>query len=186
VKRAWLTGVLAGLLASSIVGCTAQGAPEVDQSNPYAAEISDAYGRATSDFERDVLRDGKIERSEYEESIQRYLDCMHTAGADISTQDQTGYYIYVTPAAEQEEIDQIDLTCTPGTRAVIEPLYVSMLTNPGNEDFDEIVAQCMNRHELADHEVTAEEIRRYLEEAAEPPFDADDPKSGECIANPTI
>jgi hypothetical protein len=70
----WRLAALAGtvLLAT---GC-ADGA----EAEPWRDELVDARSRATSDFEREVLSDGTIVRSEYDAAFSRVKQCLADNG----------------------------------------------------------------------------------------------------------
>lgn len=77
------------VVAMVATGCSASSSA-APGAGPYSAEIKAAAKQATSDFERGVLSDGVITRAEYQEAIQRYVDCGKQHGLDIGLIDQGG------------------------------------------------------------------------------------------------
>lgn len=156
----------------------------------YAAQFEQARQAATSDFERDVLADDEITRAEYEEAYQRYVDCMAGKGITVSLLDQGGRY-FVSVAAEDDEAFQDEEreegSCVEGTTALISPLYVQILTNPNQEDEDELIVACLIDLGLADPSFTAEQWKELGAQGqnAQWPFDKEDRRYGACLLNPS-
>ncbi|MEK8229303.1 hypothetical protein NKG05_30505 [Oerskovia sp. M15] len=107
-------------------------APDIDSTNPYAAEYKSALENSISDFERGVLEDGAVSNAEYNEAVDRYLACMRDLGVDVTTEPNGDLYQYVTPMIT--EFDKHDPTCRTGTIASIELLYDGFINNPENVD----------------------------------------------------
>ena len=133
------TAILAALLCA---GCsTAHQTPQA--TSPWAAEVSAAALRASSDFERQVLGDGEITRAEYEEANQRYVACAKAEGVDIDLIDNDGFYTYSVRVSEQG--DQVQMRCAIGTVRIIAGLYEDVQQNPLKQDPDELTIQCLVR-----------------------------------------
>lgn len=167
---------------------------------PYAALFVQAREAATSQFERDVLADDKVTRAEYEEAVQRFVSCVEDLGAQVTLQDQDGYYIYAI-GANTAAYDEAAVVCAPGTKALIEGLYVDTLTNPDNVDFDELIAQCFVEVGLVEAPFTGRDFLDLVEASGAVnlgdganPNRAIDPsaeaimaseEAGTCMANPS-
>lgn len=148
-----LTTVIAGMGA----GCSAPS----PTSDPYAEDFRQAKELATSDFERVVLEDGKVTRSEYEEAMQRYVSCISDSGSSVTLKEQGGYYVYQV-SGDIEHYDQISEICARGTTALIEPLYVDVLTNPDKLDPDEALARCYVAAGLVEAPFGAQDLRDLM------------------------
>ncbi len=179
LKRSALVAVSLIVASTLLSGCA-----ESASQDPYASDIAAAAESATSKFERTVLGDGEISREEYEEAVQRYVDCMGDNGVKLNTIEQTGYLVYETTASN-EEYEKADPICMKGTKALIEPLYVEMVMNPNKEDFSKLVFDCLTRKKLVLSGATVDDVRAYLEDGAKAPFQ-DDIEASNCIANPNL
>lgn len=173
-------GASAVSLLVALSGC-AQPSPETD--SPYRERFAQATAQATSDFEREALSDGEISRSEYQEAIDRWVSCMQTAGVEVSLSDQAGYYVY-SVAGDMTQYDLSDADCSTGTRALIEPLYVDTLMNPGNEDPNAVLARCFVRIGAAPEGFTATDLQRVMDDGGLSTIDPDDPTFDGYDLNP--
>jgi hypothetical protein len=133
-----------------------------------------------------VLADLSITRAEYEEAVARYVRCIEDAGAAVKPVDQAGYYVYEI-SGDVGRYDAVADTCATGTRALIEPLYLNMITNPEAEDFADIVVVCLKRYNGVDEQVTGADLERYLEASTNGeslPFEVDPEIFDRCMSNP--
>jgi hypothetical protein len=155
---------------------------------PYRAQILQAQQRATSDFERGVLSDGKITKAEYDEAVQRYVKCMADKGVTVNPYEMGGgYYGYSVPSRENDTFQRWGDSCAKGTTYLVEDLYIQMLTNPSGGDIDDAVAACLARKGLVDNSFTGSELKRL--NAIDPrgknlPYDSADPDAIACETNP--
>ena len=163
---------------TSACGATGSDAPK----GPYSADIQQAKAKTTSDFQRQVLADGKITRAEYEEAVDRYVSCMNSHGAEISkTLNSAGYYYYSQPGVASPS--SWTTKCADDSTGFVESLYVQMLRNPNHIDENELMAQCLVRSRLAPAGYTG---KKYAEDQkAAFPFSADDPRFNACLDNPS-
>ncbi len=190
--------VIAVMLMAVLTACqsTAE-APTVTQSanaepgstggGSYASLFEQARQQATSDFEREVLADDQITRAEYEEATQLWVECLAGKGVEVKLQDQGGYYTAGVPAENSEGFEENSDLCAEGTTAVIEPLYIQILQNPGNEDPTELIVACLIETGLADSSFTVEQWNELSSQGqnAQWPFDIEDPRWGACLTNPS-
>ncbi|MEU8311327.1 MULTISPECIES: hypothetical protein [Micromonospora] len=173
---------MAVLLAlGSITSCSSEPEP----ADPYRAEMRRAAKSATSEFEKEVLSDSKISRAEYEEAVSRFVECVRQKGVSIEKKDQFGYYIYETVSAPNALEAQDE--CNRGTKGLVEPLYVSRLTNPTKADPNQLFAACLLKQGVAPAGYSAESAKRDKSESfANAPFDSADPRVTQCLANPVL
>lgn len=144
--------------AGVLAGCTSP--VSQDDSEPYAAEFEAAVDAATSNFERNVLEDGEITRSEFDEAVHNYLACLRNIGIDVTAERQGDYYIYGT--TDNDGYEASHDACAVGTTAVIEPLYVSMMSNPENGDLYTLRARCLVKSGAAPEDYTRDEFKADL------------------------
>lgn len=152
---------LAGLLA--FAGCSS---PPLKSgaAGPYAEDIAQAYERA-NDFQREILRDGKITDAEYFEAQDRFVACMDERGlearADGIGNGYTLFFDLADPVAEAAFTE-----CGDSSYSVIEPLYYAMRDNPRNEDMADVYAACMVRVGAAPEGFTGKELDELTSRAS--------------------
>jgi len=177
---------------------TPEATPTTD--SPHAKTFADARLQATTQFELDILADNLITHAEYQEAVDRLLDCLHQAGYDTSaepSQDTPGMYIYLTalpetntmstPEAEAafQEFDDTYVACSIGTTIVIESTYSAVFTNPTNADATSLVVACLKLTDVAPSDYTVNEFEtNFAQQDGTFPFDQTDPRFGSCVNNP--
>jgi hypothetical protein len=180
-RRRWAAVLLPLLVAPVLIGCSTS-------SDPYSAVVEKAARQATSDFERDVFADLRVTPAEYEEAVTRYIRCANDRGVKLTKIPQAGYYTYEFP--QTAEAGAVLEECVKGTTVLIEPIYVEMITNPNREDIDDLIASCVVRKGLAPTGYSGAQIKAEKEAARRAgrgidfPFDEDDPRFAECMADP--
>lgn len=176
--------VTASILAPSLAACAGSGTVE----EYWAARFDHYRSLATSDFERGVLADNTITRAEYEEALQRYVDCMSEHGSTVATYEiyHSGVYAYQVTRSDEGATPQ----CARGTTEIIEQLYLEHLGDPQNRGTQVAVTDCLKRKGLlpADYDVadygddSADGFREY--------FDTSDRDVDEvyltCLLNPAL
>lgn len=180
------------LLLILLVGCSAAPTSPV---GAWAEEVAEAQRNATSDFEREVLADGEVDRAEYEEAVDRYIECMQGAGVSISKTDMGPYFGYDL-VGDTTLFDQVDPECSKGTKGLIESLYVDMYMNPENRPIQDVMAECLVRIGAAPEGFNGEDVREIeasggFNEAGEgtpwEDYDLDpmqNPKVVDCLRSP--
>ncbi|MFT3797090.1 hypothetical protein [Microbacterium sp.] len=191
-------------IAVGVAGCAAAVAPA---NTAYAADFEDARVRATSQFEHDVLADGKITRAEYEEAMQRFVACANDNAVDVSLIEQAGYFVYSVTAASSDS-DAVMAACQVGNNQFIEPLFVDQLMNPDKKDIDEVIAHCFVAMKVVPPPFSKADLQRLFRSAgivtyavtgsSAAPLDAtgvevdeaakailDSPDASNCQANPS-
>jgi hypothetical protein len=180
--------VLAGCGGGNAGGSTTRAKQTL--SGPYADQFRAAQRQATTQFERDVLADGEITRSEYLEAVQKYLDCVNAKGIPMTSDvqaDGTMQYNVPGPPVTAEQQSTID-KCLDGTTGIIESLYYSVLQNPKNVDIYKAMADCMIAHGKAPAGFTGAELKVAITSPGltEPgsPVDGNDPAVIDCQKPP--
>ncbi|MGJ0390185.1 hypothetical protein [Microbacterium sp. Leaf159] len=170
--------ILVGALAlAALAGCTA---PEA-ATNPYGDRIEEAQSQATTDFEKQVFDDGELTRVEYEEAVNRYVECMEAQSVQITPLEQTGYFVFST-SSDSAAYDASDEQCRPGTLELVEPLYVDMTMNPENRPFTEVVRECLVARDAIDDGFTTDDLNKEMSRGG-PLTETEDYTT--CIANPS-
>lgn len=138
-----------------------------------------------------MLSDGVITPAEYQEAIQRYVDCAKDKGIDIGLIDNGGWYSY--SMVETPGADAIELACNRGTIMIIAGLYEQMVKNPTREDIATVEYRCLVRLGVVPPGYTLDEYKS--DRAAERsggqagvnpyPFDNTSQQYGACMNNPS-
>jgi len=167
--RLVVVAVAAATAVLAVSGCSST--PQSRNPNPYAPQIAQAERLASSPFEKAVFADYKnpkfrITRSVYVEAMEKYADCLKGKGVTLRLTEQYGLFgEEVAGASNIALFQKDDGSCSKGTTVLIEPLYVDMLTNPDNLNFNTVVAACFVRSKLVAPPFTAEDLKK-LEAAA--------------------
>lgn len=179
--RALTTAAL--VLLCSLTGCAVPG-DRSNESSAYSAEFEEARNFADTDFEREVLADSKISRMEYQEAVDRYVNCLENAGLKVSAELQaSGLYQYgITYPPGTTEASPAESECAQGTTGIIEPLYGSVLMNPNNEDFLQLIVECLLRNKIVDNDYTKVDLLEELENS--PVFREGDEVAAKCLFAP--
>ena len=180
---------VAGLLAITLLivgGVSACSPAPAPSDTPYAAEFEQARAEATSDFERDVLSDSKIDRQEYDEAVQRYIDCLNSSGLSAVAEPQDGglyQYAITYPDGADPIAASAETDCLVGTKNIIEPLYATTIQNPGNEDPVKVLLACLVRHGVVDSSYSIADLKKELRES--PIFREGDEDAAKCLGDPS-
>jgi hypothetical protein len=133
-------------LLLALAACSASSG---DARSPYAQDLAEAATSAKSDFVRQILEDGQVLGSEYDEAKQRHLECLVAAGVTARyTADESGRENLVvdgelTPVQTDAEFD-----CYEAWMGSIGEFYWAMKLNPENTDNHTLVAACLVRNGL--------------------------------------
>jgi len=150
-----LVGVLAGLVSCS--------SPE-PESSPWESWIEEARRSATTDFEREVLADGKVTDAELGEAFSRFTECMAAQGFTVEQTDYKGVYSGFFVAANGKDPDKAVTACDKGTMLLIEPLYHGMKNNPTGDDSSSRELDCLKERGLVPETFTVEDYAAASEQ----------------------
>ncbi len=131
----------------------------ISEDNPYKADFDLALQNATSEFEREVLKDGVITKAEYDEATTRYVDCVKENGISIATKEEYGIHMYAISGDLEAYENEIDHLCSTGTTLEIAALYNDTTMNPYGGDVNELSAQCLIRSGLVEAPFTAADFK---------------------------
>jgi hypothetical protein len=182
----------AGALLVAVTACSETGADDSSTSNgPYAAEIKKAAKQARTDYERAVMSDGVITRREYDETVQRTVDCAAKRGVDVTVTTEFGLNRYEVPHDDSGVFDQ----CSEAYLGTIEALYTATVMNPSNEDIYTLTAQCLRESGLADSSFSDAKYKEIVTGGGQGefvdltnafPFDTSDKRYVACTSNPAL
>jgi len=187
--------VLAVVLAAS-ASVTACSPAEPISKDPYGENFRQALVLASSEFERAALEDLDISRSEYEEAMNLFVQCVAASGVEVTLRDQTGYYVYET-VGDGSDFDSAADVCRIGTNGLIEPLYVDKLRNPENLDPQEATLGCLKRSGVVPSEFSVDDMQSLWDsqgkaQASGNPLPAniativESPSFNECLSNASM
>ncbi|TFB59621.1 hypothetical protein [Cryobacterium sp. Sr3] len=206
MRKFTVTVFCAAAISVAITGCSANGTsgPSLTGEELWALDIADAKARASSIFEQGVFADDNIERSEYSESMQRYISCVQQGGfpnAKLTGPDSDGLYVEQssTPAtasdadfrAHMDAYVEVSQSCAKGTTLLVASLYADQKRNPQHEDYSDMVVKCLIAGEYVDPsytpgqfdaESTPDEASKGLLSSAS--FDMSDPGVQACLNDP--
>lgn len=193
LKKYVRSGIAGAILLFVVTGCSTGESDSLSPEELFAQDIKVAGEQATSDFEKDVLADGKIEQAEYAEAWQRYISCMQENGFPNTTlvgPDADGLYSEQTTSTGSANGDDVDANmsasydCATGTTLLIAEIYKQQSVNPQHLTFEDAVVDCLIAEGLVDSDYTAEDLNREGKASGERSYDMSDPKSNACFADP--
>ena len=174
LRRPFGMSIVIAISAMSLVlaGCTA----EKPVPGPWSAEFDQGIQDATTDFERDVLADHVITHEEWSEARLRYARCVDDLGfrADLNPDGTSGVEFIGVPLDDEDALEAASKQadgCQVGTGAIIDPLYSMVAGNPTHEDINQLVVQCLIRHDRVSADYTLEQLNIDIEKKK---FDKDD------------
>ncbi len=176
---------LTQIIAWSIFICACGSKTEAKPADPYRQDVLAAYKIVASDFQRQVLKDGLITRQEYEEAVNRFLDCMKKSGYPMGKVDNFGIYNYQIEGNSGAE-EPFMIQCRKTTIDEIETIFVDKYSNPNKGDIYELIAACFVKKKLAPADYTKEKYRADLEKGMKNSVvNGPEPLVQECLFTPT-
>lgn len=174
---------IVGLTAASLLLCSGAACGSSGSDEPWAQELAAAQEEADSAFEQAVFEDMRIERREYDEAVDRFVDCMERNGHQVeAVLGAGGFYSFQSSVSA----DSVFSACQEGTTRFIEPLYVGIAQNPSQEDIFELNARCLVQLGVAPAGYDGDEFRRaYETETLSPTIDTSNPNFARCMVNPS-
>ena len=125
---------------------------------PYAAEFADFYARASSDFVREVLKDGLVTDAEFAEMTARFTSCLADQGVTFQGFDPGGGF-GTSNAPNGGDTETIVNECSHSSgQDFIGALYSFMKRNPDNLDSATITKDCLIRKGVVPPDYSAEEF----------------------------
>lgn len=141
-----------------VIGMSACSAKPETSQGPYAEQFEQARQRSVTDLQRNVLTDDRITDEEYREVRQSYIDCLSQAGIS-ATANPNGYDFALAPTGAQEEDER---RCSDETIGTVESLYHLIKINPNNEDFNELIVECLRKNQVVEDSFTSKDWQRFV------------------------
>lgn len=139
---------------------------------PWASDFQTAYADAKSDFEREVLADGEITATEYEQSRNHVRSCLADSGLGIEWDERGGFALIAKngqyPDGFFERSDPILRECESKWAGWIPILYEQVRRNPQKQDEAALQITCLRNAGLVDETYTKAQWRRDNENDALP------------------
>lgn len=164
-----------------MTACTAQPAPDLpppasasgevpEFDGPWAADFATLYASASSDFERDALRDGQITDQEVAEARSRFGDCLAGFGITGTSFEPNGAFRFDTPEGrDADAVNELVQTCSHDSgEAGIGALHSWIRRNPENLDDDTIIAACLVRKGAVDPSYSGQDFAADEEDLSIP------------------
>jgi len=176
--------LMAASIALLLAGCVAPQDEPLAISEAWKPQLRELQRTITAEFPTQVLEDLVITPAEYEEATNRYVSCMQDQGIDAAKVPEGSFYGFSMPTSSTAEAIEAD--CYQEFMDGIAVMYVSITTNPANEDFFALMAECLVRSGVVGQEFDAE---AYL--ALEPGLPAsgtvtlDSPEVTACRLDPS-
>lgn len=121
---------------------TSQGAsPEFE--GPYAAEFTEFYSSARSDFVRTVLADGIITDAEYAEMTERFRSCLADQGITFDGFRQDGSFTTSLAPGGGDTHEVVTGCAATSGQDVVGALHDLMTANPDNVDAAVAITTCL-------------------------------------------
>lgn len=189
-----ITSLAALLMVLFTVGCSASGSSVPGSGNapdgaapafegPWAAEFAQAYGQATSDLQRTILKDGTITEAEATQVRNDVVSCLEAAGYTNVSYGAEGLNYSSTSKMDPNAPDNEADRCLKDTEGPVLALYEQVRRNPSNEDEAELMAGCLTKSGLVPQGYTAADYRKDMESNT-PSFDTESQKFRDCAADP--
>lgn len=175
----------------ALAGCSSSppetAAQTISLTGPWATEFQTAFANAKSVWERDVLRDGAVSASEYEQSRSHMRSCVGDAGYTITWDERGGFELGSKSEEYPDDFfdrsDRILQGCEAEWAGSIPFLFEQVRRNPDRKDEATIQVACLASAGLVDDTYSAQRWRRDNEQDAFP-FDALSDAAVRCAADP--
>jgi|GEM_PF-6835237 len=157
-RKCLVAGAIALMVGALAAGCTAS--PEASsKSSPSALPTVDlidvAYlqEHATSDFEKEVVADGKVTHAEYVEANQLWLECMQQefpvgTQPTIGIREQpNGLIDWVMNSVDEADEERMTLwadKCSFGTTELVGVYFNDLWENPDGKSLAQQLFECLD------------------------------------------
>ncbi len=130
----------------------------ISEDNPYKEDFDLALQNATSEFEREVLKDGVITKAEYDEAMNRYVDCVRDHGISISSTDDYGMHTFAVSGDLDAYENEVEPLCSTGLTIHIAPMYYDITRDPQRRGILKVAAECLVRSGQVEAPFTGEDV----------------------------
>lgn len=191
-------GIAATAAIALLAGCAPDAVefsgPDVARSSvaptfegPWAAEFTEAYTRATTDFERLVLEDERVTDQELGEMRDVFTECLAAFGFFNIKFSPDGGFEYEVPSGTDMDTSRADaMACSDSAgESTIGALHSWVRRNPENLDDDTIIAACLVRKGAVDSSYSAADFAADEEDLSIPYLPGfGDASFAECNSDP--
>jgi len=158
-------------LAVWSAGCTSDRlAPPPDVPKLWADRIAAILNAPdTPDFERQVLSDYRITDAEYQESQDRFAQCMRDRGWAVAYRADGGYTVTSSNGLPYENQAVFDATarCQGDALSTIQGLYLGMRDNPSGQTGADSVRACFRANGVSDGaDMSVDQFAKMLDDPA--------------------
>lgn len=131
----------------------------------WSDEFKMVYAETTNDFERLVLKDGKITESEVEEMKSRFGKCLTSKGFTEYEYFRHGGFAAKDPDSVSEgKAKELMRECEKHAgEATVGYLYYQIERNPDNLDENKIIAECLVRNGVVEKSYSAKDYQKESE-----------------------
>lgn len=130
---------------------------------------------AHSEFQREILADGVVTRAELDEATTRLGECLAAFGIDMEVVEEYGVrtgLVLTFPGRDTMDAEVDD--CFNTYMGMLDTYYtVTHVTNPNDENPDQLMVDCFIRHGLVQDSFTVADLHEWEEagDAREPSYD---------------
>lgn len=154
-------GVVFVAVALSLAACSSEPTPEA----PYAAEYAAAMAETKSDYVITILEDYKITVAELRDAQSQTETCLSKAGIHAKYVESEFGINNLTTSGNLSSDQELSLSeCERKWMGEVGLLYERTITNPNNEDFASLVAQCLIKENLVEPGFTGEDYAEIFSE----------------------
>ncbi|NEN07895.1 hypothetical protein G3T36_18725 [Diaminobutyricibacter tongyongensis] len=157
-------------------------------SGPWAGDLTYAFRKASSDFERNALSDGTISEAEFAEVENRFITCLRAGGLTTAGINPGGSLEFgFPPEMGPDKANRISDNCSASSGYdTVGSLYFAMRRNPQNLDEAKIAAACLGRKGVVPRGYDASDYKRDVPTMAFPFSDPDEGREAleACSADP--
>lgn len=129
---------------------------------PWAGDLTDAYSRSDSRFERSALEDGIVSDSEFAEMTDRFDRCLADGGVVFGGFDAGGGFDFsFSEGASPSDANATADDCSQSTgNDTVGSMYFQMQRNPLNLSESTIIADCLVRSSMVPPTYDADDFER--------------------------
>lgn len=176
-----------GLAGAAVILLLLPACSPQTEDDPWRETILAAGQEADTEFERQVLSDGKITEDEFREAIDREISCFEDNGIIASyVVDEVGNGQFMTEHHVDDDERYNEVTAECGALSDdVQFLYDTIRRNPKNEDPRQLAADCLVENGIAAEGLTGEEYFKAIEDVGvfDPnlPWDVEHAAYMDCI-----
>ncbi|MGL5828518.1 MAG: hypothetical protein ACRC0L_02990 [Angustibacter sp.] len=173
-------------MALTFAACSSTQEPITAEPNAYREDILLAARTTDSAYQRRILADGIIERTEYEEAVNKTIDCVADRGFFLGKISQPGGF-YTFSMESSAAGDGAYSECQRQFSNQVEGFFSDHIINPEKRDMDELLTECFKRKGIAPATYTVSQLRAdVLRQFKNSVVQQDGPAWSACLASPAL